>query len=152
VPDKYELVLPDGGPLDQADVDAVAAMAKDRKWTNEQAQLALTEMHSHTVATAARFLETTQAHPEIGGAHLEQAQVQVTRALDRFLPATTPEGAELRMALKKSGYGNYAPLVLLLSRAGKAMGEDRLPATSTSTTPGEARSAADVLYGGTPIK
>lgn len=152
VPDKYELALPAGSPLDQSDVDAVAAMAKAKGWTQEQASAALAEVHQHTVDTTARFLSTTQAHPEVGGAHLEAAQLAATRVLDRFLPATTSEGAELRTALNKSGYGNYAPLLVLLSRVGKAMGEDRPIDSSRSTTPGQAKSHAEVLYGAPPIK
>lgn len=151
VPDKYELPLPGGSPLDQSDVDAVVAMAKAGKWTQEQATAALQEMHDHTVKTSASLLSTLNAHPEVGGANLEAAQANANRALDRFLPATSAEGTELRSALKKSGYSNYAPLVVLLARIGKAMGEDRAIGDSAGGTP-VARSAAEVLYGGPPIK
>lgn len=151
VPDKYELTLPSESALDQTDIDALATLAKTKGWTNEQAQAALTEMHSHASEQASRFLSTLQAHSEVGGAQLELAQANAVRALDRFLPSSTPEGQELRAALNKSGYGNYAPLVVLLSRIGKAMGEDRPIGTpsSTSTVP---RSHAEVLYGAPPIK
>lgn len=152
VPERYELVLPQGGPLDQSDVDALAAMAKERKWTNEQAQAALTEMHAQTTAQHTGFLSTLQAHSEVGGAHLEAAQVNATRALDHFLPATSPEGAELRSVMTKSGYGNYAPLVVLLSRIGKAMAEDKGLSTSASTGAAAPRDAASVLYGGAITK
>jgi hypothetical protein len=151
VPETYALALPSESPLDQSDIDTVAAMAKARGWTNEQAQAALTEMHSHASETQTRLLSTLQAHPEVGGAQLQAAQAHAVRAMDRFLPASEAEGAELRSMLNKSGYGNYAPMVLLLSRIGKAMGEDRPIGTPTST-PTTPRSAAEVLYGGAPIK
>lgn len=127
VPESYTLTLPTGAPLDQTDVDAIAAIAKAKAWTNDEAQAALTEMVEQTTAQHARFTEQLQSHPEVGGAHLEAAQARALKALDRFLPAESPEGQELRSALNKSGYGNYAPLVLLLSRIGAAMSEDTLP-------------------------
>ena len=144
--------MPTGSTLDQSDVDAVAAMAKARQWTNEQAQAALTELATETTAQSSRFLTTLQAHAEVGGAHLEAAQVHVTRALDHFLPPESPEGTELRSVLNKSGYGNYAPLVVLLSRIGKAMGEDTGLRTSASAGAAPPRDAASVLYGGPVIK
>lgn len=152
VPDKYTLTLPTGGTLDATDVETVAAMAKERKWTNEQAQAALDELHTQNSAQAARYLSTLQAHTEVGGAHLEASQLAANRALDHFLPANTPEGAELRSVMNKSGYGNYAPLVVLLSRIGKAMGEDKGLATSASSAAAAPQSAAQVLYGAPPIK
>lgn len=145
------LALPAESPLDQADITSLAAIAKAKGWSQEQASAALTEMHQHAVDTAARFLSTLTAHPEVGGAHLEASQLAATQVLDRFLPANTTEGAELRAALNKSGYGNYAPLVVLLARVGKAMGEDRPIGTRTSTAPSTNRSAADVLYGAPPV-
>lgn len=124
VPESYTLTLPDGSPLDQTDVDAFAVIAKARQWTNEEAQAALADLAEQTAQQHARFREALTAHPEVGGAHLEGAQARALKALDRFLPADTAEGTELRTALTKSGYGNYAPLVLLLSRIGAAMSED----------------------------
>lgn len=144
-PDKYELVIPDGGLLEQSDLDAFAAAAKAKGLTNEQAQAALTEHAQALEAQATRFLETTQAHPEVGGANLEAAQANAQRVLEKFLPAATPEGAELRKAMDKSGYGNYAPFVVLLSRIGRAMSEDQ-PMSGTRTG-GARRSHAEVLFG-----
>jgi hypothetical protein len=66
--------------------------------------------------------------------------------LDRFLPATLPEGQTLRSQLNKSGYSNYAPLVLLLARIGKAMSEDKALNTEAARL-GEPKDAATVLYG-----
>ena len=145
VPASYTLTVPTGGPLDQADVEAIRAMATAKQWTNEEAQAALTEMSDELTAQSTRFRTQLDADPEIGGTQLEQAQVHATRALDRFLPSTTEEGAAFRMAMAKSGYGNYAPFVKLLARIGKAMSED---APVIGGPPGGARrSAADVLFG-----
>jgi hypothetical protein len=122
-------------------------MAKAKGWTNEQAQAALTEMGEAVAAQHSRFRSTLEAHPEVGGANLAAAQQDAMRFLDRFLPATSPEGAEFRAAMVKSGYGNYAPLVLALSRAGKAMGEDRPAIGGVAAASGSKRSHADVLFG-----
>lgn len=150
VPEKYELALPQGGVLDATDVDAISAIAKDRKWTNEQAQAALQEMHDQQVAQNQRFLSTLTAHPEVGGTNLEAAQLNAQRALDAFLPPDSPEGKELRLVMNKSGYGNYAPLVVLLSRIGKAMGEDKGLGVQLSPASAPQRTPAQVLYGTQP--
>jgi hypothetical protein len=144
-PEKYSLTLPEGGLLDQEDLTALETLARTKNLTNEQAQAALTEHNDALVAQGARFLEATNAHPEIGGAKLEAAQVNATRALDRFLPATTPEGAALRSALNKTGYGNHPSLVLLLSRIGKAMAEDR--PLGSGDTGGATRTVEQLFYG-----
>ncbi len=147
-PDKYELALPDGGPLDAADLDAFTAVAKEKGWTNEQAQAALTEHAEALVAQAHRFLTETQAHTEIGGDKLAVAQQHARAVLDKFLPADSPEGQVLRSGLDKTGYGNWTPLVLLLARIGKAMAEDSPIADGARASGAKApRDAAAVLYG-----
>lgn len=150
MPEKYTLQLPEGSPLDQSDIDAIAAMGKAKKWTQEQATAALQEMHTAQVEQGQQLLSTLTAHPEVGGANLEAAQRDANAVLDRFLPGDKAEGQELRSVLKKSGYGNYAPLVVLLSRIGKAMREDKGLGAPNGGQP-VSREAKDVLYGGTPV-
>jgi len=145
VPAAYTLTLPTGGRLDQADVEAIRAVATAKQWTNDEAQAALTEMSTALDEQSTRFRTQLDADTEIGGTNLEQAQAHAMRALDRFLPSTTEEGAAFRLAMTKSGYGNYAPFVKLLARIGKAMSED---SPVIGGPPGGARrSQADVLFG-----
>jgi hypothetical protein len=152
-PDKYELTVPDGSLLDEADVAAIEAMGRTHNWTNEQAQAALAESGTALDAQRARFLEQTVAHPEIGGDKLEQSQAFARAALDKFLPSTTAEGQELRRALDKSGYGNYAPLAVFLARIGKAMGEDAPSQAAAGAGAGAVkRNHAEVLFGGAVSK
>lgn len=147
MPEKYELALPANTTfLDQTDVDAIAAMAKTRQLTNDEAQAALNDLAESLGAQHTKFRTELEAHPEVGGANVEAAQQHALRALDKFLPATTPDGAAIRTAMNKSGYGNYAPFVVLLSRIGKAMGEDR-PAPPGAPPAGARKSHADVLFG-----
>jgi len=103
-------------------------------------------MSSSLAAQHVQFRTQLEAHPEIGGAHLEAAQQNAVRALDRFLPATSPEGQQLRTAMNKSGYGDYAPLVVLLSRIGKAMAEDRPIGGGGGAGGVDPRPTADVLF------
>lgn len=145
-PEKYSLTLPDGGPLATEDLPEFETAARAAGLTNEQAQAALKARAGELTAQSERFLTETKAHPEIGGANLEAAQQRARGVLDKFLPADSSEGKALRSALDKTGYGNWAPLVLALSRIGKAMAED------TAVTPGserveKPRDAVSVLYG-----
>lgn len=151
VPDRYELRLPDQSPLDQTDIDALTTMAKTRGWTNEDAQAALTDMHTSLVAQRRTFRTELEADREVGGAQLEGTQLQARRVLDRFLPASDPDGARLRTAINKSGYGDWLPLAKLLARIGKAMGEDS-PLAGGQQTVGapQKRSHADILFGDAP--
>lgn len=144
-PEKYELTAPEGGRLDQEDLDAFAELARAKNLTNEQAQAAVTEHAIALKAQSDRFLTETQSHTEIGGAHFAAAQQQTQAVLNRFLPPDSPEGKALRAGMDKTGYGNWAPFVLLFSRIGKAMGEDG-PAQRQAAS-GQRRSAAEVLFG-----
>jgi hypothetical protein len=145
-PEKYTLTLPDGGPLDAEDLPEFEAAARAAGLTNEQAQAALATRAGELTAQSERFLTATKAHAEIGGANLEAAQQRARAVLDKYLPADSAEGKELRSAMDKTGYGNWAPLVLVLSRIGKAMAEDK-PVTPGSERAEKPRDAVSVLYG-----
>lgn len=101
-------------------------------------------MSTSLTEQSTRFRTELERHAEIGGANLETAQVDITRAIDHFLPATSPEGQTLRTALTRTGYGNFAPLALLLARIGRAMKEDR--PLSQSPSGGAVKATEDVLF------
>lgn len=145
-PAKYELTVPEGGHVDEADAKALETIARAKNWTNDQAQQALTEHAASLAAQSGRFREELNAHAEIGGDKLPVTETTVRAVLDRFLPASQPEGARLRADLTKNGYGNYAPLVLLLARIGHAMGEDK-PGQQSGGGGNKPKSQEDVLYG-----
>jgi hypothetical protein len=148
VPERYELRLPEQSLLDQSDIDVVANLAKTKGWTNEQAQAALTEMHTTLSEQATRFRAELDADPEVGGAHLEQAQMFALRALDRFFPASEEDGKAFRHVMNKSGWGNNRLLVKFLSRIGKAMSEDQPGSGATGRVFTQStRSQADRLFG-----
>lgn len=151
-PDAYTaFTKPAGELVDDADLVAWSAVAKQRGWTQAQAQAQL-EAHAESLATQAEtYLTATKAHTEVGGAHLEMAQLHARQALDKFLPDTTPEGQALRAGLNKTGFGNWTPLVLLLSRIGKAMAEDGGAGKGGGGGGGgSAKTIAQTLYGDSP--
>lgn len=123
-PDKYELEVPDGFENQREDFEA---MAKRQDLTNEQAQMVMNALPDQYAAQSTRFLEQTEAHPEIGGEKLEGAQLNARLVLDKFLPADSDEGRALRDGMDLTGYGNWPPLVLLLSRIGAHFAEDSPP-------------------------
>ena len=145
-PTVYALTVPEGGPLDAADLDSIAVQARAKGWTNDEAQAAATEYSDALKAQSTRFLTDTQAHTEVGGERLAASQEAARTVLDKFLPADSPEGQALRSGFNKTGYGNWAPLVLLLSRIGKAMAEDK-PLSADVSHAAKPRDAASVLYG-----
>ena len=146
-PDKYALKVPEGGQLDQADVTAFEAIARARNLTNEQAQAVVNDQAALYKAQSESFLPRLKAHPEIGGANLEVAQLHANKFLDSVLPAATPEGQSLRSLLTKTGFANHPDVVLLLARAGKAMAEDTPIGLGGPRGGAARRSDADVLFG-----
>lgn len=146
-PVKYELAKPEHAVIDDSDLAAVTAIAKEKGWTNEQAQAAVNELNDSLVKQSQAFKADLDAHPEIGGTKFQAAQEHAMRALDRFLPSTSLEGAAFRTAMNKSGYGNYAPLMLLLSRIGKAMAEDKpFGASVAAQAPAVARLSDEEVF------
>jgi len=145
-PDKYALTIPADTPLDAADVTAFETLARTHNLTNEQAQAAFAEHATAIAAHNKAWLDATTADAEVGGTHLAQSQQLSNQVLDKFLPASEADGAELRAVLTKQGLGAYRPIVKLLSRIGKAMGEDQ-PLTDRGGGQGGKRSHADRLFG-----
>jgi hypothetical protein len=145
-PDKYALTLPEGGVVDADDVAVWESIGRKRNLTNEQLQA---EVADHAEAVRLQndtFKQQLVAHGEIGGAKLEAAQANANKFMDKFLPPDSAEGAQLRSMLTKAGITNFTPLVLMLARAGAAMGEDR--PLGQGDTGGGKKSVEDIFYGG----
>lgn len=146
-PERYELRLPDRSPLDQADLDAVVVRARKAGLTNAEAQATVDDLHQTLTTQMQTFRTELEGDSELGGAQLEATQLQAKRFMDRFLPESEPDGRRLREAINKSGYGNWAPLVRMLARAGKAMGEDQGTGAAQAGHQPTRRSQADRLFG-----
>lgn len=121
-PDTYTLTAPDG--MEPAVLAAYEASARALNMSNDTAQKHLDFSAHLSAQRAEHLLARTTAHTEIGGANLPTASSHAMRVIDSFLPATEPEGVEFRRVMNESGYGNWTPLLLLLARVGKTMGED----------------------------
>ena len=151
VPDKYEIKLPDGSPLDPAIVQEVETYAKANKLTNEQAQAVLNR-DSATVANfiksgqeklksdAGKFVTELKADPEIGGENFTRSVEVAKRVVDSF---ATPK---LKQILNETGLGNHPEIVRVFAKIGLNMSEDRFVQAGSATVKTE-RSAADRLFG-----
>lgn len=137
VPDAYELTPPEG--FDTLDADTVAAATpvfKELGLSNDQAQKLIPVAGEFAKKIVAQrdeqlmgtildqrkeWLETAKADPEIGGANWDATLGSAAKALDQL---GFPKGSDLRVSLDESGYGNHPELIRLLSKVGKAIGED----------------------------
>lgn len=131
VPDKYELKLPDNSKLGASDIAKIEALAKERGWSNDRAQEALSERsaweserdqaHNQTLDNLHEkvWLEQLQADAEVGGQAFEQNSHLAGKALERFLK---PDELKALTAMKL----NRQPILFkLAARIGKAMESDK---------------------------
>jgi hypothetical protein len=152
VPEKYELKMPEGSPLDKTEaITRVEAYAKANKLSNEEAQQLL-EVENTAVKTFAdkqqaqmHTLRTTWAEEskndkEFGGDNFAQNVELSRRVVDKF------GSAAFRAALNDTGLGNHPELIRMLSRIGKAVGEDELVVGKTATGKEAPKDPAKTLY------
>jgi hypothetical protein len=78
-------------------------------------------------ATETRFQNELKANPEVGGDKLAATQQAADAFMDRWLPKTDPLRARWDAEVKALGYGSFAPLIVMLARAGAPLLEDRPP-------------------------
>ena len=150
VPEKYDIKLPDGSLLDPARVEKIAALAKERGLSNEDAQGLLNSEHeaiASFVSTQQKAMEersqqwmtVVQNDNEMGGEAFKANVEHAKRAVERF------GSPELKSALDNTGLGNHPELVRAFMRIGKAMAEDKFVHGGGATSAGESK--ANVLYG-----
>lgn len=150
VPEKYDLKMPEGSPLDKSYVDKIASYAKEQGLSNEQAQKVLErehsvvsdfakkqqENHNQLVDTWAKQVESDN---EIGGQNYKQNVELASRVVKRFGSDTFIKG------LNDTGFGNHPEFVRVFTRIGKAMSDDQL--VMPGSQPAPKREIADVFYG-----
>lgn len=133
VPEKYELKIPEGSPVDQARVEKISAFAKEKGLSNEQAQMiveresdAVTEVLKNQDAqyqqTKASWREASLKDPEIAGdeAKLKESVMLVDAVMNKY-------GSQaLRDALNATGLGNHPELMRLVVKIGREMGPAKL--------------------------
>lgn len=150
IPDKYDLKLPEGSPLDPASVKKAEEFAKANKLTQAQAQELLTR-DSVTVAdyikagqealkaSKGKYIDQLTADPEIGGANLTKNVEMAKRVMDTFA------SPELKKLLNDTGLGNHPELVKVFAKVGAKMSEDSFIPGGGSSQLTE-KSVADKLF------
>lgn len=151
VPEKYDLKVPEGSPLDASHVEKVAALAKERGLSNEEAQ-AIVDRDNQTISGFANgqqeqfkkqqevWKEQSSKDSEFGGAEFAKNAELSKRVLERF------GSDELRFALDATGLGNHPELIRFVYRIGKMMSEDQLVIPKANTG-GQQKSMEEVFYG-----
>ena len=152
-PEKYELKLPEGA--DQGLIEKIESFAKERGFSNEQAQAilerevaAVQEFANQTKPNGKVWLQQVEkweqealSSKEIGGTpeKLQQSVAVAKKAIAKFFPE------ESHAFLHESGLGSHPALLTALVRIGQAMGNDKsVKGSSTTTTE---KSLAERLYG-----
>lgn len=131
VPEKYELKIPDGSPLDKEALARVEDYAKANKLSNEEAQKLLEVENTAVKAYAEKTLKESEAakaswldgsknDKEIGGDKLARNVELSRRVVDKF------GSPLLKQIFNETGTGNHPELIRMLSRIGDAIGEDQL--------------------------
>ena len=149
VPEQYEFKVPDGMTLDPTAVEAFTPVAKELGLSQDQAQK-IVDLYAAQVAASQKALvdgwtKTQQdwakdlsSDKEFGGEAFNTTRNQANTVLAKY--ATKDEIQQIQAM----GLGNFPPLVKLLARAGKAMGEDTFVRGEQAKP---SKSAAEILYG-----
>lgn len=142
VPEKYDLKLPKDALLDPSSVEMIAAIARERGLSNEQAQGLLEQQEKsvadHIEQKSTAWMSQAQADKEIGGEAFKENVELAKRVVERFGTDT------LKQELSRFGYGNHPELVRLLTRIGKTMANDQLIIPGSQS--GGAKKIEDVFY------
>lgn len=149
VPEKYELKLAENSSLPAARLDAIAAEAKEKGLSNEQAQELVAKeegvvngyvkgLHETLATRQNQWIETVKADKELGGENFKEAVHYSNQFVKKF-------GSEnLIKELEVSGLGNHPEVVRMFSRAGRAMANDKLVTKGVESKP--EKSAAEIMY------
>lgn len=148
-PEAYELKAPKGTTLDAEARTEFEAIARELKMPQAEAQALVERMapklqqrfaaqQAEVVARASSDWTTAvKADKELGGEALPENLAAAARAMKHF---GTPE---LALLLEDSRLGNHPEVVRFMTRAGKAMAEDKFIA---GRAPVKAKTTAQVLY------
>lgn len=125
VPEKYELKLSDGSLLDSKTVDKVAAIARERGLSQEDAQAQLAVIETQTMndrnERVTEWNESVKADKELGGEHYATTLQSVQRYAG-YLKTEYPEVLEL---LERTGYTSHPAVARFLRDQGNRMAEDK---------------------------
>lgn len=148
VPEKYDLKLPEGSPLDASQVEAVSSYAKEQKLSQETAQ-AILDRESKANEVLVRqntkvWLEELRNDKEFGGNELEANGELAFKAAEKWF------GNEFAALIKKAHLNNHPMLFKGLVRLGKANADDTF--VKANSIGGIEKSEAELFYGTTNNK
>jgi hypothetical protein len=149
VPEKYELKLPDGSPLDQSSISKISDAAKARGLSNEEAQNELNResasaasyhsmLQAKVIENKAKWVSEVQSDPEIGGSKFDASVANAQRALNKYAnPAFVQE-------LNRTGMGDHPELVRTFARIGALLKDD--VAVHGQVQDGEKKTSTQIRY------
>ena len=143
--------LPEGAKIDEEILGEFKGAAKELGLKQDGAQKLVdlggkltqklgAQLAEQTKAQTKAWGESSRVDKEFGGEKFDANLAVAKKGLEAV---GTPELTEL---LKESGLGNHPELIRVFYRIGKTVGED---AVEGGRPGGEAKSTADLLYGGT---
>ena len=149
-PVEIKLTLPKDSVLQQAQVDKIAAFARERGLSQEQAQAALDLQagqlkefaDGHVNAWKERvsgWEKELKANKEFGGEHLKEFDQGATSVVMKY------GGEKMLALLNESGYGKHPEVAQFLWNVHKAMRPDKIVSPQAPST-GERADLADRLF------
>jgi len=148
---QVEITKPENCLLSDEHLEGVKAFAKEHKIDNATAQKILERENALAAEVEKALLgrqeqEITQwakdveSDKELGGEKFKESCEFSRRALKAF------GGDGIAQILNETGYGNHPEVVRLLSRIGRAMGDDKLIKGGNDLTPKE-KPLEEIFYG-----
>lgn len=152
VPEKYDLKLSEGSLLDSRTVDKVAAIARERGLSNEDAQAQLAEIEGTAMkernAQVDEWNAALKSDKDLGGANYVGTQEAIQR-YGTFLKEKYPD---VHSMLEKTGYASNPAIAKYLRDRGKRMAEDSHQPGNAGVKPKEKPPIEERLYGKTTPK
>ena len=149
-----DLKLSDGSLLDPSRVEKIAAEARERGLSTEQAQeIVATEEKAvaayveQSQAQTKQWIEDAKKDPEIGANGDEKVFEQNIELAKRGVDVPGSCSPELKKMLNETGAGNHPEMIRHFMWIGKQVAEDKLVAGRPAS--GESKSLAEKLYGKT---
>lgn len=131
IPESYDLKLAKDTPLDQTDVERIAANAKELGLTNEEAQTQL-ELESEAISgykskqeimvkeIREGWIEAAKKDKDIGGDNFKGNLEKANRVIEKY-------GSEaFRKALNETGFGDHPEVIRIFSKLGGLMANDEV--------------------------
>lgn len=144
VPEKYDLKPSEGSFLNAKDLEKIAAAARERGLSQQDAQAFLVDQEKEVAdridAQSQAWAEEAQNDKEIGGAAFNENVQLAKRLVDRF-------GSErLKQEMNRLGYGNHPEWIRLFSKIGKHFVDDKAVFPGSSGSGKVDKSLEEILY------